>query len=149
MEFFPWLLLRHDPHALEGGRKEIEGDDENEGHGPAVPWEGLSNDDTGPSSSADQQQPPLVSTENGFMTIAVGEYRTFQVDFQPEPGLVKQGERYEICFRGVGVEWWRYGRVEELEMRGVRKVEGEREEAQRTIVVPCSNLVAIVVEGER
>ncbi len=150
-DFFPWLLLRHDPHALEGGRKEIEGDDENEGHGPAEPWEGLGNDDTGPSSSVDRQQPPLVSTENGFVTIAVGESKTFQVHFRPEPGLVKQGERYEICFRGVEIVWWRFGWMEEFATRGVRKVEeeGEEEGAKGRIVVPCSNLVEIVVEGER
>ena len=99
VEFFPWLLLHHDPHAFEGGLKEIEGD-ESEGHGPAEPWEGLGNDN-GLSSSADQQQPSLLSPENGFVTLAVGESKTVQADFRPEPGLVKRGERYEICFQGV------------------------------------------------
>lgn len=114
-----------------------------------MPWEGLGHD-TDPSSSAEQQQPPLVSAENGFVTLAVGESTTFQADFCPEPGFVKRGEKYEICFRGVGVEWWRFGWVEELKAGGLKKVEGEREEEGRKgrIVVPCSNLVDFVVEGE-
>lgn len=148
VEFYPWLLLHHDPHAFEGGLKEIEGD-ESEGHGPAVPWEGLVSA-TGPSSSADQPQPPLVSLENGFVTLAVGESKTFQADFRPDPGFVERGERYGICFRGVRLEWWRFGMVEELGVGGVRKTEGEREEqgAKGRIVVPCSNSVEFVVEGE-
>ena len=146
VEFYPWLLLHHDPHAFEGGLKEIEGD-ESEGHGPAVPWEDLGVN-TDPSS-VDQQQPPLVSLENGFVTLVVGESKTFQVDFQPEPELIKRGERYEICFRGIGVEWWRFGCVKELEAKGLRRIEGEREgRATGRIVVPCSNLVEFVVEGE-
>ena len=148
MEFYPWLLLHHDRNALEGGLKEVEGD-ASEGHGPAVPWEGLG-DDTGAGSSADREQPPLVSLENGFVTLAVGESTTFQVVFQPEPGLVKLGGRYEICFRGTGIGWWRFGRVEELAARGVRKVdeEGEEERAKGKIMVPCSNLVEFLVSVE-
>ena len=111
-----------------------------------MPWEIWGND----TDPADQQQPPLISPENGFVNLAVGESKTFLVDFRPEPELVKRGERYEICFRGVGIEWWRFGLVEELGARGVRKIEGEREEegAKGRIVVPCSNLVEFMVEGE-
>ena len=63
---------------------------------------------------------------------------------------MKRGKKYEICFRGAGIEWWRFGCLEELGARGVRKIEGEREEegAKGKIVVPCSNLVEFVVEGE-
>lgn len=148
VEFYPWLLLHHDPNSLEGGLKEIEGD-ESEGHGPAVPWEGLDND-TGPESSAHRQQPPLVSLENGFVSLAVGESITIQVDFRPEHELIKAEERYEVCFRGVGIKWWRFGSVKELEAGGVRKDDGEIEEERpnRSIIVPCSNLVEFLVGGE-
>ena len=82
--------LHHDSRAPESGLREIKGD-ENEGYCPAVPWEGLGNH-TNPSS-ADQQQPLLVSLGNGFMTLAVGESKTLQVDLRPEPRLMKCGER--------------------------------------------------------
>jgi len=145
-EFFPWLLQHHDP-PVEGQLEEIEGD-QSEGHGPAVPGEGLSNA-TDPSSSASQKQQPLVSPENGFVTLAVGQSKTVETEFRPKSGLVKRGERYEICFRGLGIKWWRLGSVEELEAAGVRKIDGEREEggAKGMIKVPCSNLVRFVVEG--
>lgn len=63
----------------------------------------------------------MVSAENGFVTLAVGEGTTFRADFCPKPGLVKRGEKYEICFRGVGVEWRRFGWVEELKAGGVEE----------------------------
>lgn len=141
VEFHPWLLLHLDANSLEGGLKEIEGD-ESEGHGPAVPWE-----DFDESSAERQQQPPLVSLENGFVSLAVGESITLQVDFRPERELIKAGERYKICFRGVGIKWWRFGLVEELEAGGVRKDDGEKEEKRPkgSIIVPCSNLVEFLV----
>ena len=143
IEFYPWLLLHHDPNSLEGGLKEIEGD-KSEGHGPAVPWEGLDND-TRPEPSVG-----LVSPKNGFVNLAVGENIEFQVDLKPHHELIKAGERYEFCFRGVGIKWWRFGRVEELEAGGVRKDKGEMEEegSNGSIVVPCSNLVEFLVGGE-
>ena len=113
-----------------------------------MPWEDL-NYDTGPDSSAEQQQPPLVSRDNGFVSLAVGESMTIQVDFRPEYELIKAGERYELCFRGTRIKWWRFGSVEELEAGGVRKDDGRMEEERldRSIIVPCSNLVGFVVGG--
>ena len=105
-----------------------------------MPWEGL-------ESLAERQQPPLVSRDNGFVSLAVGENITIQVDFRPEHELIKAGERYELCFRGTRIEWWRFGTVEELEAGGVRKDDGETEEERlnRSIVVPCSNLVEFMI----
>ena len=113
-----------------------------------MPWEDL-NYDTGPDSSAEQQQPPLVSRDNGFVSLGVGESMTIQVDFQPEHELIEAGEKYELCFRGTRIMWWRFGSVEELEAEGVRKEDGgtEEERLNRSIIMPCSNLVEIVVGG--
>ena len=44
------------------------------------PRGGLGND-SGPDSSADREQPPLVSQKNGILTLAVGESTTFSVCF--------------------------------------------------------------------
>lgn len=109
-----------------------------------MPWEGLDND-TGPEPSV-----VLVSPENGFVSLAVGENITIQVDFWPDHELIKAGERYEVCFRGVGIKWWRFGSVEGLEAGGARKDDGEMEEERPngSIVVPCSNLVGFLVGGE-
>ena len=61
--------------------------------------------------------------------------------------MIKAEERYKVCFRGVGIKWWRFGLVEELEARGVRKDDGEKEEERQygKIIVPCSNLVEFLV----
>ena len=147
VEFYPWLLLHHDPNALEGGLKEIEGDN-SEGHGPAVPWEDLAHA-AGLELSEEREQPPLVSRDNGFVSLAVGETMTIKVDFRPEQDLIEDEGRYELCFRGTRIEWWRFGSVEELEVGGVRKDdEGTVEERlNRSIIVPCSNLMEFLVRG--
>lgn len=109
-----------------------------------MPWEGLDND-TRPEPSVG-----LVSRETGFVSLAVGESIKFQVDLKPDHELIKAGERYEFCFRGLGIKWWRFGWVEELEAGGVGKDNGEMEEERPngSIVVPCSNLVEFLVGGE-
>ena len=113
-----------------------------------MPWEDIDND-AGLESSAKREQPPLVSRDNGFVSLAVGETMTIQVDFQPEHELIEAEGRYELCFRGTRIEWWRFGSVEELEAGGVSKDDGEMEEERlnRSIIVPCSNLVEFLVRG--
>ena len=110
-----------------------------------MPWEDLENE-----SLTNQQQPPLVSLEKGFVSLAVGESMTIQTAFWPDHELIKAGERYKIFFRGVGIKWWRFGSVEELEARGVRVDDGETDEGRPSgsITVPCSNLVEFLVGGE-
>ena len=118
--------------------------------------EGLDNNcnDTGPESSSAERQrpkPPLLSRDNGFVSLAVGEYITIQVGFRPEHELIRAEERYRFCFRGTGIKWWRFGTVEELEAGGgVRKEDGEMEDGRlnSSIIVPCSNLVGFLVGGK-
>ena len=113
-----------------------------------MPWEDLGYD-AGLESSAERQQLPLVSRDNGFVSLAVGETMTIEVDFRPERELIEAEGRYELCFRGTRIEWWRFGSVEELEAGGVRKDdEGTiKERLKRSIIVPCSNLVEFLVRG--
>ena len=136
LQMYPWLLLHHDPSALEGGLKEIES--ESEGHGPADMFEGEGDDGDA------EPQVPEVRPENGFVTLAVGETKTFEVQWE-EPGrLVEEGERYRLCFRGTFLRWWKWGTMEE--MKGAKKTEQDRETTER-MWIACTNVVELTVKG--
>ena len=128
--WYPWLVLLHDEGALEGGLREVEAEEE-EGHGPAVPWEGVS----GAESAGEDDEKGKVDEGDGdgdgVVTLAVGESREWEVEFRPGPGVLAVGKRYSVCFRGCFVDGWEFGDGE---------VGGER------LVVPVSNLVEVGVE---
>jgi len=137
LQLYPWLLLHHDASALKGGLKEV--DVEPEGHGPADMFEGGGSGDDDAES-----QLPEVRPENGFVTLAVGETKAFEVQWKEPGGLVEEGERYQLCFRGTFLRWWKWGTMEEME--GVKKMEQEREATER-MWIACTNVVEFTVEG--
>lgn len=131
---YPWLLLREDSSALEGGLKEIEA--ERDCHGPAVPWED--------NEEYEEPTPPEICPQNGFVTLAVSESRSFDVQWK-EPGrLVKEGERYQLCYRGTFLRWWRWETMEE--MKGEKREEQNRQ-GPSLLWIACTNVVKLDVVG--
>lgn len=133
LQIYPWLLLHRDPTALQGGLKELEV--ESQGHGPADMFESGNDDEAEP-------QLPEIRPDNGFVTLAVGETKTFEVQWKDHWGLLEAGERYQLCFRGTFLRWWKWGTMEE--MRGEKKTEQGREVAGR-LWIACTNAVEFTV----
>jgi hypothetical protein len=75
-------------------------------HGPAKPFD-LGDDE--------EEEPPMpVDVEHGFASLAVRESMTFKTEFRftSEGVELERGEGSSLCFRGIWVRWWRWGKVE-------------------------------------
>ena len=55
-----------------------------------------------------------ISAKNGFVSLAVGETKTFDVQYcySGQGVELKAGGRYSLCHRGSWVRWWRWGTLE-------------------------------------
>lgn len=131
----PWLLLRCDPAASEGGLREIE--TEPEGCGPVRPWDDRDNE------NSIAPPPAEVSPENGFVALAVGESKTFEVQWEQPGRLITEPGQYKLCHRGILIRWWKFGTLEEL--KGERKTDQNRK-SEDYMWIACTNLVDFRVE---
>lgn len=91
--------------------------------------------------------------EKEFVSMAVGESRTFEVEWVVNrgqgQGQMKEGERYWLCYRGRLQLKWRFGTAgEELRQEEEESKMGGYKDPEEYLWIPCSNLVEFEVRGE-
>ncbi|KAF7926659.1 uncharacterized protein EAE97_010168 [Botrytis byssoidea] len=150
-----WIILRQrSPSSIEDGRQ-IEGEEIDLSPSNPTPTEfGFPIFSKDSNFELNEMQLSVIEREEEeFISLAVGESRTFKVKWalteEQEEGM-EVGEKYKLCYRGGWNFWWDFGTVEEMEQQeGRRNTWRNQKSSTQRLWIPCTNLVEFeVIEEE-
>ncbi|TGO65558.1 hypothetical protein BELL_1007g00040 [Botrytis elliptica] len=146
-KMYNWIILRQrSPGSIEDGRQ-IEGEEIDLSLSNPTPSEfGFPIFATDSNFELNELQLSVIEKEEEeFISLAVGESRTFKVKWaltEEQEEKMEVGEKYKLCYRGGWNFWWDFGTVEEMEeQEGRRNTSRNQKGGAQRLWIPCTNLV--------